>query len=370
MYLGIDIGTSSVKVGADRRAISASSRRGASRSTSSARIPGWSEQDPESWVAATSSAIDALCREHPAEIEARARHRPFRPHAWRDADRQGRPAAPPLHPVERRALGRGGGGARRRSALPRDHRQHRLLPASPRRSSSGCTGTSRRSSATSPRCCCRRIIVRLWLTGDYASDMSDSAGTSWLDVAKRDWSDELLAATHLDRDQMPALYRGHGGRPASFAPCSRAAGACASAPVVAGGARRQCRVRLRRRHGRAGLCLRLARHVRRALRRPTTNSGRTPASAVHAFCHALPNTWHQMGVILSAAASLEWLAGVTRRERRRARPTSVGAARRRGAALLPPLPLRRAHAAQRRRRARQLRRARRTRPTAPRSPAP
>src|SRR5690606_35382308 len=50
--------------------------------------------------------------------------------------------------------------------------------------------------------------VRLCLSGDYASDMSDSAGTSWLDVAKRDWSEELLTATHLHRNQMPSLAEG------------------------------------------------------------------------------------------------------------------------------------------------------------------
>ena len=62
--------------------------------------------------------------------------------------------------------------------------------------------------------------VRLWLTGDHASDMSDSAGTSWLDVAKRDWSDELLAATHLaPRPDAGALRRHRADRQASRA-CS------------------------------------------------------------------------------------------------------------------------------------------------------
>nr|WP_272213959.1 FGGY family carbohydrate kinase [Marinicella sp. W31]MDC2879901.1 FGGY family carbohydrate kinase [Marinicella sp. W31] len=50
--------------------------------------------------------------------------------------------------------------------------------------------------------------LRFWLTGEYISEMSDSAGTSWLDTAKRDWSDELLAATELRREQMPALVEG------------------------------------------------------------------------------------------------------------------------------------------------------------------
>ena len=107
--------------------------------------------------------------------------------------------------------------------------------------------------------------VRLWLTGDHASDMSDSAGTSWLDVAKRDWSDELLAATQLHRDQMPALFEGTEPTGKLRAVLASRWG-MAEAPVVAGGARRQRRFRLRRRHRRARLRLRLARHVRRALR--------------------------------------------------------------------------------------------------------
>ncbi len=46
------------------------------------------------------------------------------------------------------------------------------------------------------------------MTGEFASDMSDAAGTMWLDVAKRDWSDVMLQACDLSRDQMPALYEG------------------------------------------------------------------------------------------------------------------------------------------------------------------
>ncbi len=50
--------------------------------------------------------------------------------------------------------------------------------------------------------------LRFRLSGDYASDMSDSAGTMWLDVDKRDWNDALLEATGLSREQMPQLYEG------------------------------------------------------------------------------------------------------------------------------------------------------------------
>ena len=56
--------------------------------------------------------------------------------------------------------------------------------------------------------------LRLWLTGEYISEMSDSAGTAWLDVARRAWSPELLAATFLDERHMPSLVEGTepGGR--------------------------------------------------------------------------------------------------------------------------------------------------------------
>src|SRR5690606_10917948 len=50
--------------------------------------------------------------------------------------------------------------------------------------------------------------LRYWLTGEFISEMSDSAGTAWLDVGKRAWAAELLAATALAEEQMPALVEG------------------------------------------------------------------------------------------------------------------------------------------------------------------
>jgi xylulokinase len=150
--------------------------------------------------------------------------------------------------------------------------------------------------------------VRLWLSGDCASDMSDSAGTSWLDVAKRDWSEDLLAATHLHRDQMPALHEGTEATGKLRGVLASRWG-MAAPPVIAGGAGDNAAsacgvgtvapgaafVSL----GTSGVLF-----VSNEKFRPNAES------AVHAFCHALPATWHQMGVILSAAASLEWLAQI------------------------------------------------------------
>jgi xylulokinase len=150
--------------------------------------------------------------------------------------------------------------------------------------------------------------VRLWLSGDHASDMSDSAGTSWLDVARRDWSDDLLAATHLHRDQMPALAEGTEPTGKLRAVLASRFG-MAEAPILAGGAgdnaASACGVGIVA-PGSAFVSLGTSGVLFVSNEKFRPNA----ASAVHAFCHALPDTWHQMGVILSAAASLEWLAGV------------------------------------------------------------
>jgi xylulokinase len=150
--------------------------------------------------------------------------------------------------------------------------------------------------------------VRLKLTGDRASDMSDSSGTSWLDVARRDWDDGLLAATGLSRKQMPKLYEGSAATGELRADLARRWG-MAHRPVVAGGggdnAASACGVGVVR-PGTAFVSLGTSGVLFVSNQRFSPD----PETAVHAFCHAVPDTWHQMGVILSAAGALEWLAGV------------------------------------------------------------
>ncbi|MGB0921432.1 MAG: xylulokinase [Alphaproteobacteria bacterium] len=150
--------------------------------------------------------------------------------------------------------------------------------------------------------------LRLVMTGDHASDMSDSAGTLWLDVAARAWSDEMLAATGLTRDHMPKLYEGPqvtGRLRAEIA----AGWGVAQMPVVAGGGDNAA--------GAVGIGVTQPGQGFLSL----GTSGvyfvagdkfrPNPAGAVHAFCHALPDTWHQMAVMLSAASCLDWAARLT-----------------------------------------------------------
>jgi xylulokinase len=150
--------------------------------------------------------------------------------------------------------------------------------------------------------------VRLCMTGELASDMSDSAGTLWMDVEKRDWHDPLLSACGLSRDQMPKLYEGNEITgtllprianewgmdcvPVIAGAGDNAAGAIGAGVISEGDALMSL--------GTSGVIFVSGNRYRS-----------NPASAVHAFCHALPDTWHLMSVMLSAASCLDWAASMT-----------------------------------------------------------
>lgn len=145
--------------------------------------------------------------------------------------------------------------------------------------------------------------IRLLMTGDKASDMSDSAGTLWLDPAQRDWSDAMLAATGLTRAHMPQLFEGTQPTgtlrsdvatdwgitcvPVAAGGGDNAAGAVGVGTIGEGDALLSL--------GTSGVIFVAGRQFRP-----------DPASAVHAFCHCLPGLWHQMAVHLSAASCIDW----------------------------------------------------------------
>lgn len=151
--------------------------------------------------------------------------------------------------------------------------------------------------------------VRLQLTGEAVSDMSDSAGTLWLDVAARDWSDAMLDATHLQRRHMPRLVEGSQASGTLRADVALQLG-LKSSVVVAGGAGDNAA-------SAAGICVAAPGTAFISLGTSGVYFVANPAfspnpeHAVHAFCHCFPNTWHQMSVMLSAASCLHWLRGLT-----------------------------------------------------------
>jgi xylulokinase len=137
--------------------------------------------------------------------------------------------------------------------------------------------------------------VRLRLTGELATDVSDASGTLLFDVARRTWSDLVLSALEIPPDWMPPALESPvvAGRTEAGVPVAAGAGDQAAGAIGVGVDR----------PGPASVALGTSGVVFAALDdyRPD------PEARVHTFCHARPGTWHAMGVMLSAAGSLRWL---------------------------------------------------------------
>ena len=146
--------------------------------------------------------------------------------------------------------------------------------------------------------------LRLRLTGEHAMDKADGSGTILFDLAARDWSDEVLAALHIDRALMPPTFEGPAVTGTLTADAAAATGLRAGTPVVAGGGDQSANavgvgaVA----PGVVALSLGTSGVVFAATDAPLYE----PHGRVHAFCHAVPGRWHMMRVMLSAAGSLRW----------------------------------------------------------------
>ena len=150
--------------------------------------------------------------------------------------------------------------------------------------------------------------LNLYLTGDYVSDMSDGAGTSWLDTGRREWSDYLLEQGHMRRDQMPRIVEGSARAGTLRADLAREWGVGGDVAVAGGAgdnAAAACGIGALD-EGQGFVSLGTSGVILAA------RQGYAPApeTAVHTFCHAVPNRWYQMGVMLSATDSLNWLSGI------------------------------------------------------------
>jgi xylulokinase len=147
--------------------------------------------------------------------------------------------------------------------------------------------------------------VRLRLTGELATDRADGAGTILFDLAARTWSAELVAALGLDEAWLPRALEGPEVSGRVSAAAAEATGLRAGTPVVAGGGDQAANAvgvgAVRPGVGALSLGTSGVVFV------PTAGPSVEPEGRLHAFCHALPGTWHLMGVMLSAAGSLRWL---------------------------------------------------------------
>ncbi|MEP2533264.1 xylulokinase [Shimia sp.] len=306
MYLGLDLGTSGVKallVDASQTEIAV----GHGPLTVQRPHPLWSEQDPLSWISACESAIGQVREQAPKEFAA-----------LRGIAVSGQMHGATLLDGDDRPL--------RSAILWNDGRaQAECAELEARADFRGIGGNIVMAGFTAPKlrwvdknepeifAKTRKVLlpkdfVNLWLTGEYVSEMSDAAGTLWLDVAKRDWSDALLAATGLTRDHMPRLVEGNQAAGTLRGELAQSWGV--GNVTVAGGAgdnaATACGLGIVK-PGDGFLSLGTSGVLFSVTDRFASNTD----GAVHSFCHAVPNTWHQMGVILSATDALSWLSQIT-----------------------------------------------------------
>jgi len=308
MYLGIDLGTSEVKVlllAPDGHVIgTAGSPFVVSRPQAR-----WSEQNPADWWDGTRSALAALREKHPAAFaEVRGIGLSGQMHGAVLLDAHDNVLRPAILWNDMRAVDE---CAELTARAPQLHRIAGNL-AMPGFTAPKLLWVARHEPQIFRQTACVLLpkdYLRLRLTGGKVSDPSDAAGTLWLDVAKRDWSDALLDACNMTRAQMPTLAEGSAPSGALLPEIAREFGWREDVIVAAGGGDNATSaigigatqpgdgfVSL----GTSGvLCVVGDRF------RPN------PASAVHAFCHAIPDRWHQMSVVLSAASCLRWACKLT-----------------------------------------------------------
>ncbi|MBJ3814302.1 xylulokinase [Shimwellia pseudoproteus] len=305
MYIGIDLGTSGVKVillGEQGEVLaSCSAPLAVSRPH-----PLWSEQDPHQWWQATDSAMQALAASHSLR-QVTAIGLSGQMHGATLLDSQQRVLRPAILWND----GRCAEECRLLEQQVADSRQQTGNLMMPGFTAPKLLWVARHEPAVFrqvAKVLLPKDYLRLRMTGDYASDMSDAAGTLWLDVARRDWSDTLLAACHLTRDQMPALYEGCEVTGELLPEIARR-WQMPVVPVVAGGGDNAA--------GAVGVGMVDAGQAMLSLGTSgvyfAVSDGflSNPESAVHSFCHALPARWHLMSVMLSAASCLDWAARLT-----------------------------------------------------------
>jgi len=298
--IGLDVGTTSVKavqLTVDGELVG---KARASYPLQTAK-PGWAEQDPDDWWRAAQTVLARLGGD-PLAIGITGQM-----HGLVSLDRNGRPVRPAILWNDQRT-------AAECAEIERLLGLDRLVGLTGNRALTGFTAPKllwlRKHEPDSyrsiSRICLPKDYVRTKLTGDHNTDVTDASGTLLLDVGKREWSHELPQALDIPPDWLPqalesAAISGYtqtglgtaGGVPVAAGAGDQAAGAVGVGVVCPG----PLSVVL----GTSGV-------VFAAL----PSFIRDEQARLHVFCHAVPDTWHSMGVMLSAAGSLQWLQRMLR----------------------------------------------------------
>ena len=308
MFLGVDLGTSSVKVvlvDGEQRVVASVERP----LTVNSPAPNWREQDPEAWWRALLNAVDHLHASWPREISAVGA-------IGLSGQMHGAVLLDASDAVLRPCIlwndGRSGDECRELEARLPGLEQITGNRAMPGFTAPKLLWVARHEAelfARTARVLLPKAWLRFRLCGEMIEDLSDASGTSWLDVERRDWSDAALAATGLDRSAMPRLVEGSAPAGRLRPELARRWG-MSRPPVLAGGAGDNAAAAVGLSAVGAGDAF-ISLGSSGVFWVTTGGFSPYPEAGVHAFCHALPALWHQMSVTLSAASALSWWAGLS-----------------------------------------------------------
>lgn len=297
MWLGLDIGTSGVKaILADNSgAVVAEHTEPLSIQRPHAL---WSEQSPEEWWSAARSAILAL----PADLRSACKG------VGLSGQMHGAVMLGADDNVLRPAIlwndGRSAPQCAALDPLAREHTGNLAMPGFTAPKLAWLRDNEPGTFAATKTVLLPKDYIRLRLTAEKASEMSDASGTLWLDVARRRWSGEMLAATGLDESQMPRLVEGN--EPSGMLRAEIADDLGLPRVPVAGGGGDQAAGAIGA--GAIDACQAfLSLGTSGVIFAASDGFAPNPEQGVHAFCHALPGRWHVMSVMLSAAACLDWV---------------------------------------------------------------
>jgi xylulokinase len=253
--------------------------------------PGWTEQDPDDWARAARDALAELGIARPAAIGLSGQM-----HGLVVLDRQDRVVRPAILWNDQRTTEQ---VARIESTIGRD----RLIELTGNRALTGFTapkllwlrGNDAEAYRRTARIMLPKDYVRLALTGEHATDVADASGTLLFDVAHRRWSRPMLDALDIDPSLLPPALESPeiSGETREGTPVAAGAGDQAAGAIGVGI------------HDAGPLSVVLG--TSGVVFAARSDYGHDRAGAVHAFCHAAPDRWHVMGVMLSAAGALRWL---------------------------------------------------------------
>jgi len=308
MYLGLDLGTSGLKTVLcdDSQKIVAQNSVPLSVSRPQAK---WSEQDPEDWWSAVVSSLTQLSESHPNEMtQVKAIGLAGQMHGAVLLDDEGNVLRPAILWNDVRSSAE----CEEMEKIEPDFKVLSGNPAFPGFTAPKLLWVAKHEPeifSKVAKVLLPKDYIRFRLSGEYISEMSDAAGTLWLDVGNRRWSERLLAVTHLNLTHMPTLVEGsaQGGKVTDE--LSQKFGLQQNL-IIAGGA-----------GDNAGGAVGIGAVSPGQAFISLGTSGvifvcnesylPKPEAAIHTFCHALPNTWHQMSVMLNASSCLDWVAELT-----------------------------------------------------------